>query len=151
RGRSAGPSNAQTVFLAPSMPPPAELKAEVTADAIVVSWQPATMPTSPLLRAEYKYKILRSTIGTGGRPAVTVVAQFPAAERTSYRDTNFDWQRSYTYQMVGVTRVLTLEDQVLSEFDGDGSVPVTVTTNDTFPPGTPEGLQAVYAGVVDPS
>jgi hypothetical protein len=151
RGRSAGPSNAQTIFLAPSMPPPAELKAKVTADAIGLAWQPATTPPSSILRAEYKYKILRSTVGAGGRPQVTVVAEFPTTERTSYRDTNFDWQRTYTYQMVGVTRVLTLENQVLAEFDGDGSVPVTVTANDTFPPATPEGLQAVYAGAVDPS
>ncbi len=150
-GRSAGPSNAQTIFLAPTMPPPSGLKAGVTADAIVLTWQPVAEPPSPTLHADYRYRLLRSA-DAGGRnePMVTTAAEFGTAEKTSYRDTSFDWQRAYTYQIVGVTRVLSREGQRLSEFDGEPSAPVTITANDTFPPATPEGLQAVYAGVVDP-
>jgi hypothetical protein len=152
RGRSAGPSNAQTIFLAPMMSPPSGLKASVASDAIVLTWQPVAEPPSSTLHTDYRYRLLRSAMDAGSKDGsrVSTAAEFGSNEKTSYRDTSFDWQRTYTYQILGVTRVLSREGQLLSEFDGEPSEPVTVTANDTFPPATPEGLQAVYAGAVDP-
>jgi fibronectin type 3 domain-containing protein len=151
RGRSAGPSNLQTVFLAPAMPPPANFSAQVASDAVVLSWQPPPVPSSPRLRTEYRYRILRST--QGAQPVqVTDVAEFPVTERTSYRDTNFDWERTYIYQIVGVAQVKAREDEkLLAEFIGEASPALNVTAHDTFPPVAPEGVQAVFAGAVDPA
>jgi hypothetical protein len=147
RGRSAGPSNLQTIFLAPAVPAPRSFMASVAADAVVLQWQAANAPESPTLRTEYSYRVLRSSQGQ----SVGTVAELPitAAE---YRDTNFDWDKPYTYQIVGVTKVLAREDgRELAQFVGAPSEPVTITAKDTFAPTTPEGLQAVFAGAVDPN
>jgi len=148
RNRSAGPSNAQTVFLAPAMPPPGNLSASVAPDAIVLDWTAATVPVSTSLHTEYIYRVLRAAPEA---TTATVVSEFPAAQQQSLRDTNFEWQKTYTYQLQGVTRVRTGAGELLSEFVGDPSTPVTVIANDIFPPSAPSGIEAVYAGELDPA
>jgi hypothetical protein len=147
RGRSAGPSNPQTIFLAPAVPVPADFHASVAADAVVLEWQPVNAPASPTLRTEYGYRVLRSSPSQN----VATIADLPVTA-ASFRDTNFDWEKTYTYQIVGVTKVLARENgSELSQFPGDPSAPVSLTAHDTYPPATPEGLQAVFAGAVDPN
>jgi hypothetical protein len=151
RARSAGPSNAQTIFLAPTMPPPAVLRAEVEADAIVLAWDAQPEPPSAALRTRYSYRLLRTTSREKEPAPVTTLAEFPPGKPTTFRDTNFDWQRTYVYQIVGVTQVLSRDGQQLAGFDGDASPPVTVFANDKFAPAVPQDLQAVYSGAVDPT
>jgi hypothetical protein len=147
RNRSAGPSNPQTIFLAPAVSAPTGFTASVAADAVVLQWQPVSAPDSPVLHAEYSYRLLRSSQGQN----VATIADLPITA-SSFRDTNFDWEKTYTYQIVGVTKVLAREEaRELSQFVGDASAPVSVTAHDTFAPGVPEGLQAVFAGAVDPN
>ena len=49
--------------------------------------------------------------------------------------------------MVGVTQVLSREGKLLAEFEGEATAPAELNAHDTFPPGSPQGLQAVYSGV----
>ena len=81
----------------------------------------------------------------------TVLAEIPAipAQRQSYQDANFEWEKTYDYRVVGVTQVLSREGKLLAEFEGDDSSTAEIVARDIFPPDAPQGLQAVSAGVVE--
>jgi hypothetical protein len=160
RGKSAGPSNAVTVFLAPSVPPPANVSAELLSrNAITVQWTPPSGFASEgnrNLSAKYLYRILRnvrdekSAVSKKPQPPA-VLAEVPATPgpRQSYQDTNFEWEKTYDYRVVGVTQVLSREGKLLSEFEGDDSPAAEIVARDIFPPDPPQGLQAVSAGAVE--
>jgi len=145
RGKTAGPSNPVVVFLAPSVPPVSDLRAESEADAIHLRWTPPAQPPSHRLRTEYSVRIERKT---DDAPPATL-GDVPLTQG-EFRDPNFTWEQPYTYSVAGVTKVLSRDGKQLYEFEGEPSQPVTITPHDIFPPAVPEGLQAVYSnGFVD--
>lgn len=145
RGKTAGPSNPVVVFLAPSVPPVTDLRADAEADAIHVRWTPPSQPPSHRLRTEYFVRIERSSKDT--QPAS--LGDVPLSQG-DFRDPEFSWEQPYSYSIVGVTRVLSRDGKQLAEFEGEASQPVTITPHDIFPPAAPQGLQAVYSnGFVD--
>jgi hypothetical protein len=149
RGRSAGPSNAAVIFLAPSMAAATNVAARLERDGIVIEWSGATPPTSTALRTNYLYRVVRAPALPGeGNAAETVVGEAPAqAGLASVRDRTFTWERRYVYRVVGITQVISREGKVLAEFEGLGGPPAEVNARDVFAPGRPHGLQAVYSGV----
>lgn len=149
RGRSAGPSNAATIFLAPSMPPARNLTARLQSDGIHLEWMGAAPPASGSLRTEYLYRVVRSPALPGeGSVVEAVVGEAPARDGVaSVRDSNFVWEKRYAYRIVGVTRVLSRDGKMLAEFEGEATAPAEINAHDVFPPSEPQGLQAVYSGV----
>jgi hypothetical protein len=144
RGKSAGPSNPVAVFLAPADAPVQDLKATVERDAVRLDWTPPAAVPESRMRIERHRVVLRK--GEGG----TVLFNVPEAANF-FRDTFYDWDKTYDYVVQGVTRVLSQDgSKVLVEFTGEPSQPVTVTPRDVFPPGAPEAVEAVYSnGFID--
>jgi hypothetical protein len=144
-GKTAGASNPVTVFLAPSMPPAQNVRAEVQPDTVVLTWTPQAAPAHRL-NAQFAERVYRTA--ENGEPVL--LATLGSGDAT-YKDTTFTWEKPYTYTVVGVTKVLSRDGaKTLDEFEGQPSAPVTVTPHDTFPPAAPQALQAVYSsGFVD--
>ncbi|HUS19593.1 MAG TPA: fibronectin type III domain-containing protein, partial [Terriglobales bacterium] len=148
-GRSAGPSNAVTIFLAPSMPAAQKASATLERDGILIEWTGAEPPPAGRLRTNHAYRVIRSGVLPGeGTVAETVVGDASAKPGpASIRDRNFIWERGYSYRVVGMTQVLSRDGRVLAEFEGTASAPAEINAHDVFPPGHPNGLQAVYSGL----
>lgn len=157
RGRTAGASNPASVALAPTLPPPDKLEAQVTADGPVIGWTvPATaaglllLPESAARRGNpsYGYRLLRREKDKPtAQPAVIPVDQGFASPmmrqpNLNVRDTTADWEKTYVYWVAVVTSVTS--DGKSVEVLGDASPAVEVLVHDVFPPRPPEGLQAVF-------
>lgn len=149
RGRSAGPSNATTIFLAPSMAAAQNVTARLEREGILIEFTGAAAPASPSLRANYFYRVFRRPALPGeGEVGETVVGEAPARPGLgSVRDRNFLWERRYLYRVAGITQVLSREGKILAEFEGEAAAPAEVNARDVFAPGRPQGLQAVYSGI----
>lgn len=150
-GRNAGISNSASVPLAPTLPPPSNLKPVVRADGVYVS---ATPPAQPLPatqdRLQFVYRLDRVAAeppAPGSPPVAPVkVAEIPASGNLESVDRGFEWEKSYIYSITPVTRILSPGGTPLGEVEGEASLPVEVRAHDIFPPAPPVGLQAVYSG-----
>ncbi len=147
RGRGAGLSNQVTVPLAPTLPPPSDLHAQLTPDTVVLSWTAAAAGGEPGPGVSHFYRLYRQTEGA---PAATVVGEVPlsATPQAMLEDRNFEWERTYAYRITIVTAVTVLGKP--AQIEGEDSPPVTVAAHDVFPPASPAGLQAVASGVGQP-
>jgi hypothetical protein len=149
RSKNAGLSNAVTVFLAPSLPPPARVNAKLLPDAVQLSWDTPQPPQSPNLKTNDSYRIVRTTENAEkGQPNRVMIAELPANPGpTLFNDKNFNWEKTYEYRIAGVTQVLSRDGKKLAEFEGEDSAPVTIVAHDVFPPARPSGLQAVNSAL----
>jgi hypothetical protein len=139
RGRSAGLSNQVQVPLAPTLPPPDDLKAEVTAEGIALSWTGILhQHEAPEMR--HVYRIYRRAQGAP-RATVAGEVQLHAEPAATFLDRKVDWERRYEYW---VTVVTVLPGTPPVEVEGDDSRAVEVLAHDVFPPAVPSGLEAVY-------
>jgi fibronectin type 3 domain-containing protein len=145
RGRSAGPSNPVTAFLAPSVRPANDVRANVQPDTVVLTWTPQSTP-STRLNAQFAQRVYR----TGDKAEPQLLATLSTTDST-YKDTTFAWEKPYTYTVVAVTKVLSRDgSKTLDEFEGESSAPLTITPHDIFPPAAPQAVQAVYStGFID--
>ena len=162
--RSAGLSNQVHVLLAPTLPPPANFHAAVTADGVEVSWE--CSPTQARPDLQYLYRIYRRSADNGVEVALADV-QCPA---TTYNDRTAEWEKTYEYRITALTSVKldpgsvpcpadrkeegTTESPGCSQtvsVEGDDSPPQKVFSKDIFPPATPTGLQAVFSGPGQPA
>ena len=141
RGRSAGLSNQVAVPLAPTLPPPEDLRAELSADGVRIVWSGPPPPT-PQAGLQYLYQIDRKPAGA---PAYLVVGNAAPSEGGSYLDKTFEWQKKYEYRITTVTAVHA--EGIQASVPGDSTKPVEVFTRDIYPPGAPTGLQAVFSSV----
>lgn len=143
-GRSAGLSNQVQVPLAPTLPPPNDVGVEVTADGVVLSWTGILHEhEAPELR--HLYRVYRRLEGSD-KDQVAGEVSLTTSDQATFADRSFEWQKSYDYRVTVVT-LISRADQTPIEVEGDDSPPVHVFANDTFPPATPSGLQAVFSGV----
>jgi hypothetical protein len=143
REKSAGLSNQVRVSLAPSLPAPSDLRAEVTAEAVVLTWSaPDTVPAAANL--EFSYRVFRKLANAADYTLIQELPAKPGRQRVG--DHSFEWEHAYDYEVSSVTRVRLPGVEAL-EFEGDDSPVVHVFTRDIFPPATPTGLQAVFSGV----
>ncbi len=156
RGKSAGPSNVATVFLAPAVPAVEHLSADLKPDALLLHWTLPSIPPNPRLNTKNLIRVVRTEQTPAGQPApkspqalTTVVAELPAqAGAAGFADRKFAWEKEYSYRVVGTTQVVTGDGRVLSEFEGDEPSPVMIRAHDIFPPSAPVGVQAVYSSTV---
>lgn len=145
RGRSAGPSNAATVFLAPSAPQARNVTASADAEGITLKWVADQPKPSPRLRVTHHVRIERAAAGAA---EAAVIATLPfQAGTAAYVDRNAEWEKPYQYRVIPMTQVLALDGKLLAEFPSEASDPVTITPHDTFAPKAPAGVQAVFSGV----
>ncbi len=144
RGRSAGLSNQVQVALAPTLPPPSDLRAEVTPDGMVLTWTGILHEhEAPELR--HLYRIYRRT---PEMPAWAVVGevQLSTDPHARFVDTGFEWEKTYLYRVVVVSSVVR-NGETATQVEGEPSAEIRVLAHDIFPPAAPSGLQAVASGV----
>jgi hypothetical protein len=146
-GKSAGPSNTITVFLAPSMPAVQDLRAELHPEAIILHWALPALESA--LRTRNTVQVLRSDNSAPARATPTILAELPAqAGPAEFADRSFAWEKSYSYRVIGISHVLTQDGRELSQFESEETAPVTITAHDVFPPAAPSGLQAVFSSTI---
>lgn len=144
RGRSAGLSNQVQVPLAPTLPPPTDLSAGVTADGVVLTFTGILRePSSPDL--SYTCRVYREQKGST-TPVLVGELQPSTSPQTQLLDRSLEWQKTYLYWVAVVTQVQR-NGRIEGQVEGDSSAPVTVFANDVFPPAVPAGLQAVFSSV----
>jgi hypothetical protein len=151
RGKSAGLSNQIKVPLAPTLPPPSDLRVNVTPDGPVISFAASPERANPDIH--HTFRILRREQGSD-KDVQIAVEDFtvPADQEYQLRnkmrtivnvpDRTFEWEKTYIYRVQPVTTV-TLEGQQL-EIAGEDSQPVSIFVHDVFPPAAPTGVQAVF-------
>jgi hypothetical protein len=153
-GRSAGLSNQVLVPLAPTLPPPADLRAAMTAEGVVLTWTAAPQVVEHA-GLSYRYRIYRRPVAAPPAPevaAATAIAEIeltPAAVAT-FTDRTFQWEAAYDYVVTAVTRITrpaAAPDDVDDEVEGEDSAPARIAARDIFPPATPAGVQAVAVAV----
>jgi len=143
RGRSAGFSNPAAVSLAPTVPPEA-LHFQLDVRGVYLIWTQGTENQIPSL--QFDYRVYRREKGSAKDFAVSylrAVIHQRGENRWSAVDRDVEWEKSYSYRVVPVTRVYSETHQLLAEVEGDDSQPVEVVAHDVFPPAPPEGLLAV--------
>jgi fibronectin type 3 domain-containing protein len=132
------------VPLVPTLPPPDDVRAEVTADGVVLTWTGILLEhETPELR--HSYRVYRRKEGTNKDETAGEVS-LTTSSQAMFVDHSFEWQNSYDYR-VTVVSVIPRSNQPAIEVEGDDSPPVPVFAKDTFPPAVPTGLQAVFSGV----
>ena len=147
RGRSAGLSNQVEVPLAPTLPPPSNVRAQVTPEGVVLTWTGVLHEhEAPELR--HLYRVYRRTPET---PAWSVVGevQLSTDPHARFVDTGFEWEKTYLYRVVVVTSVIR-GGAAAVQVESEPSADVEVFAHDVFPPAAPAGLQAVASGVGQP-
>ncbi len=144
--RGAGLSNQVTVPLAPTLPPPADLRARLTPDAIVLSWTGPAPGSETSPGVSNFYRVYRQA----QESQETVVGEVPLSNtpQATLADRNFEWEKTYAYRITLVTAVTVLGKP--AQIEGDDPPPVKVVAHDVFPPAAPAGLQAVASGVGQP-
>ncbi len=140
--RSAGLSNRVTVPAPPTLPPPSDFHAQLTASGVEFTWTSAATPPA-LPGVQYRYRIYRRDASTG-KDAIAAEGPLSEAGPIRSQDSTFEWEKAYLYRITTVSIVSRPagEDQV----EGDDSPEVRIVAHDVFPPAVPQGLQAVYSG-----
>jgi hypothetical protein len=146
--RASGDSNAVAVRVYPVPEPIAKLEARVTEPAIELSWTvPARTSGGDPLTAFSGYRIYRGELDAASAEAAAAdflkakwkspLTLLAPSDETTYRDTLFDFGKTYAY----IVRSVVLVDG--NALESSDSVPAIVSPRDTFPPGAPQNLVAV--------
>jgi hypothetical protein len=162
-GRGAGLSNQVRVPSAPTLAPPQDFKAEVTADGVVLSWS-CVNPPQQLPDIKLTYRIYRRSPEKSADLRLVDMECPPGR----FEDRAVDWQKPYEYRITVVTSV-KLEREGgpcqklpsaqaaagtdcvdIESVEGDDSPTVKVFTKDVYPASVPSGLQAVFSGPGQP-
>ena len=143
RGRSTGFSNPAAVSLAP-MAPAEGLHLQLDVRGVFLIWSQSTEKQTPSV--QFDYRVYRREKGSAKAVAVSylrAMIQQRGENRWTAVDRDIEWEKSYSYWVVPVTRVYSESHQLLAEVEGDDSQAVEVVAHDVFPPVPPEGLLAV--------
>jgi hypothetical protein len=144
--RNAGFSNQAKVPAAPTLAPPENFAAQVTAQGVQVSWaclSAKAVPESAALR--FLVRVYRKS-EDGKNDAKVGEADARDCSHPGVLDQSFEWEKTYLYRANVVTRISPPGKPEL-EVEGDDTPEARVFTHDVFPPVVPSGLQAVYSGV----
>lgn len=141
-GRSAGLSNRVRVPAAPTLPPPADLTAELNDDGVSLTWT-ALGETKDNSLLYHRYRIYRREESSGKDSIAGEIAAGDAGPM-HFLDSGFEWEKTYFYRITVVTIVPQPKGEV--QVEGDDSLAVSVVAHDVFPPAVPTGLQAVASG-----
>lgn len=149
-GRSAGLSNQVHVPAAPTLPPPVDFHAELTPDAVKLTWMQMPMASNKA-GLQYGIRIYRKNLQTGQE---ILLANEPM-DVTQYLDQTFEWEKRYAYHATVVTEITQAmpcpagaspECGRTAYVEGADTPSEEVSTHDVFPPPVPSGLQAVFSG-----
>jgi hypothetical protein len=138
-GRSAGLSNKVQVPSAPTLPPPVNFAAQISAEGVSISWTP--LPQQGATGLRYVYRIYRREENGKDNIAGELALDAPAR----FVDHNFEWEKRYSYRATVVT-LIHREPGPEAQVEGDDTPEVSLFAHDIFPPAAPSGLQAVYSG-----
>lgn len=141
-GRGAGLSNQVRVSTVPTLPPPEDLRAEPSAEGIVVTFT-GIADQHPVPEISHGYRIYRREQGTTRDTLVSELRLEKAGELRTV-DHGFEWEKTYDYH-VTVVSVLSQAGKAAIEIEGEDSPPVQVFAHDIYPPAVPAGLQAVFS------
>lgn len=147
RGRSAGLSNQVRIPLAPTLPPPSDLRVDITPNGPVLHWTGESRAQLGNLAQSYvfRYRIYQRQTG---QPNYLVIGEVPLdGPQFSATNSSFEWEKSYDYKITSVTEIPASGSRSAVEIEGDDSPIVQATVHDVFPPARPTGLQAVFSGV----
>jgi len=147
--RASADSNAAVVRVYPVPASVSDARASVTETAIELSWSaPSQTPQGVSLAGYrvYRAELDPSSLADAAQSISKAKLKFPPAllapsDIASYRDTQFEFGRSYLYS---IRSVVTVESGTIESADSN---PVVVEARDTFPPAPPQGL----VGVVVPA
>lgn len=154
KGKSAGLSNQVEIPLAPTLPPPDHVDAQVMQDGPELHWAaPASAPKADKLSFSYRvYRQVAPGTTSASTPALKrgelIVGEFPwnGEPQISFVDHSFEWEQKYQYRVTTITEFKGPLGQPV-QVEGNDSPPVTVDVRDIFPPAVPTGVQAVASGV----
>ena len=151
-GRSAGLSNQVQVPAVATLPAPADFKAQVTADGILLDWASLSVPSGVF----GAYRIYRQPDGS---PTSAVAGKLPLdSSSTQFVDHGFEWGKTYFYRLTtmreisggmhpcGTVAAPQPDCATVYQIEGDDTPAVKVFADDVFPPAVPSGLQAVFSG-----
>jgi len=147
RKRASADSNTVTVRVYPVPGRIASVQSRATESAIELSWSaPVRTSGGDPLPAFSGYHIYRSELDPTSADAaskdltqakwISLLTLLASSPTTSYRDTFFDFGKTYLY----VIRSVILAGG--NELESGDSAPVIVTPRDIFPPAAPQGLVA---------
>ena len=143
RGHAVGFSNAASVPLAP-VAPAQGLHTQLDVRGVYLIWDNETENHSPSIKFDYRiYRSDKKSAKPVAIPYVHAVVHTEEGERWSAVDTNIEWEKTYSYFVMPVTRVLGASGGQITEIEGEESAPVEVITHRIFPPAAPERLLAV--------
>ena len=139
--RTAGLSNLVQVPAVPTLPPPANFHAQVTADGVVLTWSAVPAPPeTPGL--SYRIRINRR----GDTDKGDLVAGEVPLDATTFTDRGFEWDKTYTYHATVLTEIAQ-PGRGETLLEGEDTPVVKVFAHDVFPPAVPVGVEAVATGV----
>jgi hypothetical protein len=147
QNRASGDSNVVSVRMYPVPAPIANLEARVTESAIELSWTaPASTSGRNTVSGFSGYRIYRGELDPASAEAAatdlskakwkSALALLAPSEENTYRDTLFDFGKSYVYM---VRSAVLVNGNALESSD---SAVAIVSPRDTFPPAAPQNLVA---------
>jgi hypothetical protein len=153
--RASGDSNAVSVRLYPVPEPIARLEARVTEPAIELSWTAPTRTSGgDPISAFSGYRIYRGELDPASAEAASTdlskakwkspLALLGPSDENTYRDTLFDFGKTYAY----IVRSVVLVDG--NALESSDSAPAIVSPRDTFPPSAPQNLVAAVLSGATP-
>jgi len=144
--RGAGLSNRVHLSAVATLPPPADLAADLTGDGVVLTWTSAG-ESQNVPNIQHRYRVYRRDENSG-KDAIAgeVPVPIPTTEPgpVHFTDSTFEWEKTYLYRITAVTIIKRPDSEV--QVEGDDTAPVRVIAHDVFPPSVPSGLQAAYSG-----
>lgn len=140
--RSAGLSNQVQVPAAPTLEPPSDFRAQLTADGVRLSWHAVIVPE--IARLRFVYRVYRREQGTNKD---AIAGELPGNDpnSTSLLDRSFEWEKTYHYRATVVT-LIQAANGTEQQVEGDDTSSILVVAHDVFPPATPSGLVAAFSG-----
>lgn len=139
-GRRLGTSNQVSVLLAPTLVVKG-LHSELDARGVYLIWEDDS--ENPPASLHFDYRVYRREKGRSQKievPYLQAVVHMRDGNRWTAVDTNFEWEKAYSYWIRPITKVYAADGKQIGEVEGEESAPVTVTTHDVFPPAVPQGL-----------
>ena len=154
--RASGDSNTVPARMFPVPEVIASLQVHVTEPAIELSWTaPAHTSGGDPIGAFSGYRIYRGELDPSSAEAATAdpskakwkspLTLLSASDETTYRDTLFDFGKTYLY----IVRSAVLVDG--NPLESSDSAPAIVSPGDTFPPAAPQNLVAAVLAGATPS
>jgi predicted phage tail protein len=133
--RDSDPSNVASLQIHPAFEPIADLKAQVTQSAIILTWTPPAKTLTSSTPPVASYHIYRGESATASAQGPTPpLAKIGETESPAFQDMQFQFGRTYVYSVRSVV------GSGIEAVDSSDSNLVAITPRDTFPPAAPTGL-----------